>query len=272
MVVIELGHSFGMDAACDLMVFTDLDGTLIDHDTYEFTPATEALNTLKNMSAGIVLASSKTTPEISKLREKIGITQWPAIVENGAGVLPPNVTSCPNAQNYEIVRSALDNVPSDLRRLFSGFGDVSTQQVAQMTGLSPNDAALAQTRHFSEPGHWSGTSEQRQAFLDALALKGVIGQQGGRFLTLSLGGNKVDQMRQIIADYKPRHTVALGDAPNDIAMLEHADTGIIIANPASPPLPELKTEKAGRIIRTKEPGPAGWNLAILDVIDRLELK
>ena len=92
MVVIELGHSFGMDAACDLMVFTDLDGTLIDHDTYEFTPATEALNTLKNMSAGIVLASSKTTPEISKLREKIGITQWPAIVENGAGVLPPNHT------------------------------------------------------------------------------------------------------------------------------------------------------------------------------------
>ena len=78
---------------------------------------------------------------------------------------------------------------------------------------------------FSEPGTWRGTAEQKQEFLAALAEKGVSAQQGGRFLTLSFGRNKVDQMRSIIDTYNPRHTIALGDAPNDVAMLEHADIG-----------------------------------------------
>ncbi|WP_340422032.1 HAD hydrolase family protein [Yoonia sp. GPGPB17] len=90
-------------------------------------------------------------------------------------------------------------------------------------------------------------------------------------MTLSLGHDKVDQMRGIIAVYKPRHVIALGDAPNDIAMLEAADIGIVIANPAHPPLPPLKTEGAGRIVRTQDAGPAGWNWAIHSAIDRLEV-
>ncbi|PJI92359.1 mannosyl-3-phosphoglycerate phosphatase [Yoonia maricola] len=259
-----------MPDPCHLLVFTDLDGTLIDHDTYDWAAAKPGLNALNALSAGIILASSKTAAEMAILREKIGVAQWPAIVENGAGFLPPFNTTCPSAADYETIRSALDRVTPDLRQLFTGFGDVTAAQVADMTGLLVRDAALAQMRCFSEPGQWSGTVPQKNAFLAALAEQGVRSQQGGRFLTLSLGRNKVDQMRSIIDTYQPRHTIALGDAPNDIAMLEHADIGIVVANPARPPLPPLKTEAAGRIIRTKEAGPVGWNWAIHTVIDRLE--
>jgi len=261
-----------MVASCALMVFSDLDGTLIDHDTYDHSPALPALAALNGLSAGLVLASSKTAPEMSRLRREIGAEAWPAIIENGAGVLPPFVTECADAGQYDAVRSALDRVPKELRTLFCGFGDVSSLQLVQMTGLSPEGAALAQKRSFSEPGTWSGTSDQKGAFLGALAEQGVSAQQGGRFLTLSLGTNKVDQMRALIDTYQPRHTIALGDAPNDIEMLEHADIGIVVANPARAPLPELRTESAGRIVRTKAAGPAGWNLAVLDVIARLELE
>ena len=139
-----------------------------------------------------------------------------------------------------------------------------------MTGLAVNDAALAQRRDFSEPGRWLGTQDQKDAFLAALDAHGLTAQQGGRFLTLSFGRNKVDQMRTIIDKYEPRHTIALGDAPNDIAMLEYADIGIVVANPAHPPLPPFKAEQSGRIIRTKDAGPVGWNTAILDALDRLE--
>lgn len=261
-----------MVASCDLLVFTDLDGTLIDHHTYSYAAAIPAIEAISRLSAGLVLASSKTAPEISGLRQELGVEHWPAIVENGAGILPPFVTECPDSGQYETVRSALDEVPIDLRKLFCGFGDVSVEQVVQMTGLSLEGANLAQERSFSEPGTWSGTAAQMDAFLGELAERGVTGQHGGRFLTLSLGNNKVDQMRAIIETYEPRHTIALGDAPNDIAMLEYADIGIVIANPARPPLPKLQTEEAGRIVRTHEAGPVGWNLAVFDVIARLELE
>ncbi|MBU2942280.1 HAD-IIB family hydrolase [Shimia thalassica] len=253
---------------CDLLVFTDLDGTLIDHDTYDYSPALPALSALKNMSAGLVLASSKTAPEISDLRQELGVEEWPAIVENGAGVLPPFVQQSPDASQYETVRRVLESVPKDLRSLFLGFGDLSVAQVAELTGLSHAGAARAKERCFSEPGQWSGAAEQRDTFLAALAQQGVTAQQGGRFLTLSLGTNKVDQMRHLIETYRPRHTIALGDAPNDIAMLEFADLGIVVANPAREPLAPLETENTGGIIRTAKPGPTGWNLAVLEAIDR----
>lgn len=253
------------------MVFSDLDGTLIDHDTYDFAPAAPAIAELHRLSAGLVLASSKTAPEMGALRADIGAEAWPAIIENGAGALPPFVTDCSDPVQYETVRSVLASLPPDLRRCFRGFADMSATEVAQMTGLPPDAAARAKQRSFSEPGIWSGTSADKQVFLTALLAQDITAQQGGRFLTLSLGRNKVDQMREIIAAYKPRHTIALGDAPNDIAMLEHADIGIVVANPAHPPLPPLKTEPAGRIIRTQHAGPTGWNAAVFDALARLKL-
>lgn len=261
-----------MTTDCEVIVFSDLDGTLIDHHSYQFAPAIEALETLKRLSVGLVLASSKTAPEIALIRSEVGCEAWPAIVENGAGILPPSVIDTPDDAQYRAIREALDSVPEDLRALFRGFGDIPSAEIVQMTGLSLEDAALAQTRSFSEPGLWSGTDAQRDRFLATLSMHGVTAQQGGRFLTLSFGTDKVDQMRKIIDTYRPGCTVALGDAPNDIAMLEYADIGVVVANPTRPPLPPLKTEDAGRIIRTKEAGPVGWNLAMRDVINRLELE
>ena len=46
-----------------LLVFTDLDGMLIGHETYSWEAARPALNPLRTIGAGTVLASSKTAPE-----------------------------------------------------------------------------------------------------------------------------------------------------------------------------------------------------------------
>ena len=80
-----------------------------------------------------------------------------------------------------------------------------------------------------------------------------------------------DRMREIAARYasgdqSPR-MIALGDAPNDIEMLETADIGVIVANPHANPLPGLDGEKAGRIARTQKPGPEGWNKSVLRIIE-----
>lgn len=255
----------------NLMVFTDLDGTLLDHKTYEWLAANEALVKLKKLGAGLVLASSKTAPEISALRAELGFEKWPAIVENGAGLLPPNSKEVEADSQYGEIRSVLAGLPPELRGLYCGFGDVKTAEVAKMTGLTQEGADLAGQRAFSEPGLWQGSASQKSEFLAHLRDHGIIAQQGGRFLTLSFGGNKVDQMRTIIETYQPRHTIALGDAPNDVQMLEHADYGVVVANLHGPALATLMGEATGKIIRTKAAGPKGWNDAILDLLNLFEL-
>jgi len=254
-----------------LIVFSDLDGTLIDHETYRWDDAKPALRALERVRAGVVLASSKTSAEMSLLRASLGLEDWPAIVENGAGVLSANVSEIRSGSRYRELRSVLATLPKDLRSLFRGFGDATTEQVAEMTGLSLAAAALAKQRQFSEPGKWRGTQVQRAEFLNALDGLGVKAQIGGRFLTLSFGGNKVEQMRAIIETYAPAHTIALGDAPNDVQMLEYADIGVVVQNPHHSPLPLLKGEDEGRILRSKSAGPLGWNEAILALLERLNL-
>ena len=70
-----------------MIVFSDLDGTLLDHETYSFEPARPALDRLKREGHVLVLASSKTAAEIAPLRDAMGFSHCPAIVENGAGIL-----------------------------------------------------------------------------------------------------------------------------------------------------------------------------------------
>ena len=78
-----------MTAQLPLLVFSDLDGTLIDHHSYDWSPAMPALAALGSIGAGVVLASSKTAAEIDLLRRDMGLEDWPAIVENGPGCCQP---------------------------------------------------------------------------------------------------------------------------------------------------------------------------------------
>ncbi|MFK7750931.1 MAG: HAD-IIB family hydrolase [Sedimentitalea sp.] len=261
-----------MSSGLKLMVFTDLDGTLIDHESYQWAEAMPALTALNAVGAGIVLASSKTGFEIESYRADLALSKWPAIVENGAGVLAAFEAPSQDSSEYITLRMALNNIPAGLRRSFVGFGDWSASEVARQAGLSLIQASLAKKRAFSEPGLWRGTTSGLATFKAQLNEQGIDCREGGRYLTLSFGGNKSNQMAAINTQFQPQHTVALGDAPNDIEMLEAADFGVIVHNPHREPLPILNGEAAGHIVRTKQTGPLGWNAAILDLLRKLELK
>ncbi|WP_136637517.1 HAD-IIB family hydrolase [Pseudooceanicola onchidii] len=249
-----------------LIVFTDLDGTLLDHHDYSWQAAAPALDRLKAHGIPLVIASSKTAAEIAPLRAELGFAHCPAIVENGAGFLAGDSNPTDDTGSYPRLRAALDTLPAPLRKAFRGFGDMSDAEVASITGLSRKAARLAQTRAFSEPGLFEGDEPALQAFVEALSAQGIKARRGGRFLTLSFGGTKADRMADIGAEYGAPYSIALGDAPNDVEMLEAADHGVVIANPAGPPLLPLPSEAAGGISRSEKPGPSGWNDSILRLL------
>ncbi|MEL6435182.1 MAG: HAD-IIB family hydrolase [Pseudomonadota bacterium] len=253
----------------NIIVFTDLDGTLLDHATYDWSPAKPALHALKGNDIPLVLASSKTAAEIAPLRAELGFEHCPAIVENGAGVLPAgDHVDEHDVPNYRVIRDALADMPNELRAHFRGFGDMDVEDITEITGLSFQDAKRASARAFSEPGLWTGTDEQRAAFTDALKPSGIHARFGGRFLTLSMGGTKAGRMMDVITmlGLSDPLIVALGDAPNDIEMLGAADRAFIIANPHGTPIPPLAGESDGRVTRTSVEGPAGWNAAVLSIV------
>lgn len=249
------------------LVFSDLDGTLLDHESYDWTPAADLLARLTAAGIPVCLASSKTAAEMVPLRAAMGLGAAPMICENGAGIVVE--TAVRDRGDYERLRAGLDAVPADLRAKFCGFGDMGPARIAEVTGLDPQSAVAAAERTFSEPGLWSGDEAELSAFLAALSDSGISARRGGRFLTLSFGGTKADRMGEIAARYGDPLTIALGDAPNDREMLETADYGIIIANPHGAALPLLDTEAAGRIRRTQQPGPHGWSRDLSALLSEL---
>lgn len=249
-----------------LLVFSDLDGTLLDHDSYSHAPARPALDRLRESGAGVILATSKTAAEVAPLRSDLGLADWPAIVENGAGLLEARTDADDQTGHYPDIRQRLATLPEGFR----GFGDMSDREVADITGLPVADARRARIRAFSEPGIWQGSEADLAGFLAAATRAGLHHRRGGRFLTFSLGGTKADRMQALIARYRPAVTLALGDAPNDTEMLEAADYGVIVANPHATPLPRLPGEGTGRITRTRQPGPHGWNQAVLERVEIIE--
>ncbi|HEY7818443.1 MAG TPA: HAD hydrolase family protein, partial [Vicinamibacteria bacterium] len=71
-----------------LVLFSDLDGSLLDSETYEFEAASDALRELSLRSVPLVLCTSKTKAECAPLRRRLK-NRHPFIVENGAGIVIP---------------------------------------------------------------------------------------------------------------------------------------------------------------------------------------
>lgn len=252
-----------------LIVFSDLDGTLLDHDTYDFSPALPAIARLKSMGGLLVLASSKTAQEMAPLHRALALAPAPIVAENGAACLSSDQVSAiargatGDMSDYHRIRAIL----AKLGAPFRGFGDLSATEVAGLTGLPLGAAAQAKSRQFSEPGIWDGTDSEEAQFLKDLQSHGLSARRGGRFLTLSFGGTKAGQMAQVLRDHGPATTIALGDAPNDVEMIAAADYGVVIANPHGPGLPPFDDES--RILRSALPGPEGWAETMTQILDQL---
>ena len=77
-----------------IFIFTDLDGTLLSHDTYSFKPALVALKLIRSRGIPLVLCSSKTRVEIEYWRRRLE-NHHPSITENGGAIFHPHAYFSP---------------------------------------------------------------------------------------------------------------------------------------------------------------------------------
>ena len=252
------------------LVVTDLDGTLLDHDDYGFSAAEPALRELQARGIPVVLNSSKTREEIVHLQQQMAI-QGPFICENGAAIYVPDSEGQPRLfKELALPRDQLLQELHQLRRdfgyRFSGFADIPVQQIAELTGLSLDQAKRAALRDYSEPLVWHEGAERLPLFLNQLEQRGLKAQQGGRFLAVASPCNKAAAMLLLQDWYspgKPLQIVALGDSPNDCEMLEAADIAVVIRGKNLRP---LQLNRDGPTLRSKASGPAGWQEVIGELL------
>lgn len=264
------------------VIFTDLDGTLLDHKTYDYSPAQPALDFIARHKIPLILSSSKTVSEIKSLQKQLQI-DFPAIVENGGGVsIPENyfdkpISSPPPGKNVSEIKEALSTLPAELAGNFSGFTDWSVEKIAEQTGLPLEAAALAAERSWSVPGLWSGTEQDFTVFISQMQEQGIQVTQGGRFIHLMGQTSKGIMLQWLMASFRrenPEKTlvsIALGDAPNDQMMLEAADHAIVIPNLSGKTLQLDPKNISGVVHYADLPGPAGWNSTVLPILKSMNM-
>lgn len=253
------------------LVFTDLDGTLLDHHTYSYEAAEPAITQLKQQGTSIILNSSKTLAELDALASSLALTA-PVIAENGSVISIPGESPVFWGPDYGAICQLLDQFRADYGWDFQGFHDWTVEEVAKHTGLNPTAAAMAAQRQASEPIIWSDTEENREAFRLALEAENLLLKRGGRFWHVMGQTDKVKAMTYL-AEREQRLTgidvrvIALGDGPNDIGMLEAADVAVIVHNPDTDEI-DIAPRSDQQVIKTSLPGPAGWNAAIEQIINQ----
>lgn len=259
-----------------MLVVSDLDGSLLDHDSYSFAPALAQVQALEMAGIPLVLASSKTAQEIVAIRAELP-NQHPYIVENGAAVIIP-AGYFPEQPEHTVAaddswlrafappRSRWLDVLAMLESLFPGefeyFARAGIEGIVRMTGLSPAAAALANSRQYSEPVKWLGSPEREREFIAALHQAGANVLRGGRFLGVAGQCDKgaaLRWLRSVYAGYAPDRRIidlAIGDSENDCSMLEAAHSALLVRSPVHD-FPVLA--KLDRVMRSSACGPTGWS-------------
>lgn len=255
------------------LVFTDLDGSLLDHHTYSYRDAVPLLNRLEHSRIPVIPTTSKTRAEIVQLREELG-NNHPFIVENGAAVFIPSgyfpaapegtVTrdgfwvkefSSPRQQWLDLLAPLYDESPDD----FDHFYNAGVAGIMRMTGLSEALAIEANRREYSEPVKWLGTETAKASFVTRLREAGANVLQGGRFLAVSGDCDKGRALAWLRDVYRGvdggEYDLAIGDSGNDVAMLEAAGTALLVRSPVHD-FPTL--ERTASVIKSNGYGPVGW--------------
>ena len=248
-------------AAPTLLVFTDLDGTLLD-DAYRFTGAEAALARLAEQRIPLVLATSKTRAELKPHSAQLpGVPGL--IFENGAGITCPGPSGPQTTlfgPGYAALLAILESLGSAAAP-FEGFASLGPARVEGLTGLAPRAVTQAMAREASEPGLFHGDEKALARFRAALAPHGLRAVHGGRFLHVMPKRDKVDGLRTLAALLAPEApTLALGDGENDRAMLEAATFAVVMPRKDGTRLALKRTEG---VTIAPAPGPEGWGPAVL---------
>lgn len=271
-----------------LVIFTDLDGTLLDRDTYSFEPARPALRLIKEKDIPLVLSSSKTRAEIELYRGKLE-NHHPFTSENGGAVfVPKGYFSFPFPCDRELEEffvlelglfyprliEVLEWIKRETGIPIRGFSDLTAEEISSLSELRLEEARLAKMREYDEPFIVEGGEREVDRVKEKIRSKGLTYAWGGRFHHLFGKNDKGEAVKILKELYENEFlsiaTVGIGDSINDLPMLLTVDHPVFLKGKE-----DLSAEiipLTRNLMMMGETGPRAWNDAILNLLRHQKMR
>jgi len=262
------------------VIFTDLDGTLIDHNTYDAAEAAVAVRDTREAGIPICICSSKTRKEIHYYRDTLRIAD-PFIYENGAAVFIPEGYFEPGracevielGTPYYALVAALRRAREKLGIRLRGFHEITYKELSSLSGLSPAMARFALEREYDEPFWFEADSAGIDDLKRVLRKDSLNVIKGGRFYHVIGDNDKGKAVTLLSNRFRSRNPDAvfagLGDSPNDIPMLRNVDIPILVESHSGSY--DEETRRAVPGVRLAEGiGPRGWRSAVNALLAELK--
>lgn len=258
------------------VIFTDLDGTLLDPVTYSCELAMPLVKRLRDTGIPLIFCSSKTQPEQEVYRRKLRIRE-PFIVEDGGAIfinrgyfpftyeyhrVVRNYHVIELGMPYRVIREKLKEVGENSNLAIPGFGDMDAVDIAAITGLDVKSAKLAKKREYEETLNLEGAEQEVELILRKIEGAGLNWSKGGRFYSVSGGSDKGKATKIVISLFERKlgkiRTIGIGDSFNDVAMLSEVDFPVLVQKPGDY-WEEIDLQS---LYRVGGVGPEGWVRAI----------
>ena len=255
-----------------MVVFSDVDGTLIDFRTYEPGASLLAVARLKERGIPLVMVSSKTRAELRMWQENLGLSE-PLIPENGGAVLVPEgyrgwKLDWPTEDGFWVRRLApeiesfyqcVDKANSRGHKV-KPITRIPPEELASLTGLFPEQVRLARMREFSLPFVLEGGSVEE---VEAIAAESGFRVIRGRRFHHLVASDKGKAVRELTSLYREHEgeirTAGIGDNINDLPMLEAVDFPFLVMKEEG--VWDEKVRVKG-LVMAQGAGPVGFAWAI----------
>ena len=246
------------------LIFTDLDGSLLDRDTFKFDEIKDYLKKLLSNGIFIIPNTSKTEKEILEFNNELG-SNLPYISENGAAIngldllnsnLPKELILSRDKNN--LINIFKKTVPENLQNKCKWLSEMNKKKQSLIFGLEDEKLKMALDRKYTIPFIFEGNKNEKNRLFKIVKNNGLALQEGGRVINLTDKINKAKALQVFVRFFKKNNkevkTIAVGDNYNDLDMLKTSDFPCLVFNDKFT-LDEIPIKN---LIITNKPSPLGW--------------
>ena len=257
-----------------ILIFTDLDGSLLHRDTFKFDEIKDYLKQLISKGIFIIPNTSKTEKEILEFNNELG-SSLPYISENGSAIngldllnsnLPKELIL--SREKDRLIKIFKESVPVKLQNKCKWLSEMDKKKQSLIFGLEDDKLKMALDRKYTIPFLFEGNKSERNELSKIVKNKGLALQEGGRVINLTDKVNKAKALQVFVRFFKKNNknvkTIAVGDNYNDLDMLKTSEFPCLVFNDKFT-LDEIPIKN---LITTNKPSPEGW----ADVIKKALVK
>jgi len=245
-------------------VFTAVDGTLLDFDTFRCEASGPMVRRFLAASIPVIPVSAMTLDEIEPIARELGL-RHAMIIEAGGAIArwkegEWEIEACGPAADtlLDVICEIEERTGAEL----TVYSVLPEAEAARLSGRSGSMLQLSTIRRFSEP--FIVEKGSIDAVIKAAESLGFSVRNGRRFHHLCRREDEGDAFTRLRNELGCDVAIAVGGSALDASFLSRAEIPVVVPRPDGQPDPGL-LEQVPHALVAPAPGSAGWATALSEV-------